>query len=127
MARETVITCDMLDLKGKPCSGKGVVEAVVTQDGKKYRTDLCAEHGQQLVNVGQPITVGAPATGTVIKLPRVTGEKRTRRVDQLVDKIDYPDMRAWLEAQGDLKAGSIGIIKKSLQEKWIQAGEPRPV
>lgn len=125
MARVELVTCDMPDVKsGKPCGEKGVVEAVVSQDGKSYRTDLCEMHGQALVNAGQPVTA-SPSRAAVTVLPRAGSGRKVS--EQLVDKVDYVDLRAWAEGAGLLQAGSRGRIRAEIQQKWLDEGSPRPV
>lgn len=99
--------------------------ASLVWDGKKWETDLCDVHSKALTANAREASAPAPTTRVTV-LPKV-GPKGRKTQEQLVDKIDYPDLRRWLEEQGDLTAGGKGRIKQELQQKWIDAGEPRPI
>lgn len=122
-----VTLCDWRDDKGKPCGERSEVEVQLTQDGKRYIVDLCQVHQKPLVANAREAGPTAPVpTQRVTVLPRSTGGTR-KTTGQLVDKIDYPDMRNWLVLQGKIKADAKGRISAANQQMWIDAGEPRPI
>lgn len=122
-----VTLCDWRDEKGNPCGERADVTVTMVWEGKKYEADLCSQlHAKSLTANAREATGPTLARENVTRLPRVEAGNRKKQ-EQLVEQIDYPDLRAWLEAQGDLPAGSRGRVKQSLQQKWLDAGEPRPV
>lgn len=125
-----VIVCDWRDDKGNPCAERADITVSFTWDGKNYEVDLCSQlHAKSLTaNAREAEAQTVPAGyNKITRLPAAKTTATGRKVqEQLVDKIDYVDMRAWLEAQGDLPAGSRGRVSQTLQQKWVDAGEPRP-
>ena len=119
-----VTLCDWRDDKGKPCGERSETEVQLTQNGKRYIVDLCQVHQKPLVANARE-AVGPPvAVQRVTVLPRAGGSRKS--TEQLVDKIDYVDLRAWAEQAGLLSAGSRGRIAKHIQERWLEEGSPRP-
>lgn len=93
-------------------------------DGKKYEIDLCDVHSKALTANAREAS--APPRANVTVLPKATGAGR-QTTPQLVDKVDYVDLRAWAEGAGLLPAGSRGRIKQDIQQKWLDEGSPRPI
>src|ERR1051325_936091 len=110
MAKITI--CDHRSDKGEPCGNRSEVTAYLDWDGKRYEVDLCDVHSKALTANAREAS-GPVSTAQVTRLPRVEPKGRKTQ-EQLVDKVDYVDMRAWLEGQGDLPAGSRGRIKQEL-------------
>lgn len=122
-----VTLCDIRDGK-EPCGERASVEVQLRWDDKNWVLDACDVHAKGLTAHARVAeSPGGLPVGYTSRtvLPRAVGGRKAQ--EQLVGRIDYQDLRAWLEAQGDLPAGSRGRIAQSLQRKWIDAGEPRPV
>lgn len=115
--------CDWAAEDGVLCDDEAPIEASVSFEGRTYRTDLCKLHGQALVNAGEAVSMPA---SRVTRLPTVMPNDG-RKSENLVEKVDFPDMRAWLQGQGLVKPGSKGRISAENQQKWIDAGSPRPI
>ena len=121
-----VTLCDWRDSKGSPCGERAETEVQLTQDGKRYVVDLCQIHQKPLVANAREAGSPAPVQRErVTVLPRAGSGRNVSA--QLVDKIDYVDLRAWAEGAGILPAGSRGRIKQEIQQKWLDEGSPRPV
>lgn len=121
-----VTLCDWRTEKGEPCGERASILVSLTLDGKKYEADFCDVHSKQIAtNAREASSLGIPAGYNKVTQVKASGARKPQ--EQLVEKVDYVDLRAWLEAQGDLPAGSRGRISQTLQQKWIDAGEPRPV
>lgn len=124
-----VTLCDWRDAKGEPCGERADMLVTFTQEGKAYEADLCSSlHGKQLTanaREAEAPTTPSPYNRTT-QLPRAEAGGRKPQ-QQLVDKIDYIDLRAWAEGQGLLTAGSRGRIKQEIQQRWLDEGSPRPV
>lgn len=122
-----ITICDHRTTKGEPCGNRAEVRASLRWVDKNWVIDLCDVHSKELTAHAREAAAPANLPEQVTKLPRAEPKGTRKSSEQLVDKIDYPDLRAWLEAEGDLPAGSRGRIKSELQQKWIDAGEPRPI
>lgn len=124
-----VTLCDVRDAtgtkKGEPCGDRATVEVNLRWNDENWVIDCCDVHAKGLTANARKAEV-EPSPYKVTKLPRADASGR-KAPEQLVEKIDYPDLRNWAEAQGLLPQGSRGMIKREIQERWIAEGEPRPV
>lgn len=121
-----VTLCDVREGKD-PCGERALITVNFTMDGKRYEFDACEVHGKSLTQNAREASSPAIPAGYTSKtvLPKSGGGRKV--TEQLVDRIDYRDLRLWLEGQGDVPAGGKGRIRQDLQQKWIDAGEPRPI
>src|SRR5689334_18994141 len=92
-----VTLCDHRDAKGEPCGERASVLVKLTMDSKNYECDLCEVHGKTLTANAREAS--SSIRENVTRLPRVEAPGRKPQT-QLVEKVDYVDLRNWLEAQG---------------------------
>jgi hypothetical protein len=117
----TTYTCSLCPkTKQTPLTESEVSTFRFEDGGRTYEQFFCQAHGAA-VKEGAELLLSI----TLAPAPtRTTGGTR-RSTPQLIAKEDTPACRAWLESQGNLKAGSRGRISAELQQTWINAGSPQ--